>query len=192
MDRVRSTLKAVVSTGASLQSPTQSPGEGDGTELASDNGSDNSDSSSDHSSCSDDEISDVLDETEIQLIEAMEDSQVPSALEAKSGKSATAADIPTTTTLHPPQLSKVAASSGTSILSTSPRKGLSWVGLGENAGASRASYTDSLKVRFSSPQKLANASIRVSSGDVMSSDSDSFSDDSDDSRESKNNAENAA
>ncbi|KAJ2594430.1 hypothetical protein H4R99_005774 [Coemansia sp. RSA 1722] len=187
MDRVRSTLKAVVITGSSLQSPAL-PSDEDkqlNEELGVDGNSDSDSASSGHSSCSDEEISDVLDETEIQLIEAMEDSQVPSALNnAKNSTSATAADLGTT--LHPPQLLKAAASSGSSILSTSPRKGLSWVGLGENvAGASRTSYTDSLKVRFSSPQKLSNTSICVSSGDVMSSDSDSFSDDSDDSRPDK-------
>ncbi|KAJ2875723.1 hypothetical protein FB639_003968, partial [Coemansia asiatica] len=137
MDRVRSTFKAVVNTGTatSLQPSNLAPGVAGnkGTDDPTSDNDSSSSSSSGNSSCSDEEISDVLDETEIQLIEAMEDSQVSSAPSAKSGKSATAPD----TTLHPLQLSNIAAaastslsstsSSGSSILSTSPRKGLSWV-----------------------------------------------------------------
>ncbi|KAJ1719410.1 hypothetical protein LPJ53_005827 [Coemansia erecta] len=185
MDRVRSTIKAVVPINSTAVHSVPDPSTTDmsrgGQRTKStkeDNGSDSdsSDSNSDSSSsCSDEEISDVLDETELQLIEAMEDAQISPELDARVSSSSSATDS------RPrfPQSSKLASSIGsTSILSTSPRKGLSWVGLGDSPSTTRISYADSLKERFSAPQKPTNASICVSTGDTISSDSDSDGDDS--------------
>ncbi|KAJ1732393.1 hypothetical protein LPJ61_002063, partial [Coemansia biformis] len=85
----------------------------------------------DDSSCSDDEISDVLDETEIQLIEAMEDTRI--AGPKSRGPAAPAASPPSSAMLL-------------------PRRPLCWVGPGESAAAPRASFAESLKERFAAPR----------------------------------------
>ncbi|KAJ2389088.1 hypothetical protein GGI05_003603, partial [Coemansia sp. RSA 2603] len=186
MDRVRTTIKAVVPINSI---PMNSVSKSNATDTSRDNqstnssekdhgsDSDSSDSSSDtSSSCSDEEISDVLDETELQLIEAMEDAHISPELDTEVNSG--------TTVIRPrfiEPLKRVSSAASSSILSTSPRKGLGWVGLGDSPSTTRISYADSLKERFSAPQKPTNTSICVSNGDKTSSDSESDTSDSDDS-----------
>ncbi|KAJ2369348.1 hypothetical protein IW150_005177, partial [Coemansia sp. RSA 2607] len=186
MDRVRTTIKAVVPINSI---PMNSVSKSNATDMSRDNqstnssekdhstDSDSSDSSSDtSSSCSDEEISDVLDETELQLIEAMEDAHISPELDTEVNSG--------TTVIRPrfiEPLKRVSSAASSSILSTSPRKGLGWVGLGDSPSTTRISYADSLKERFSAPQKPTNTSICVSNGDKTSSDSESDTSDSDDS-----------
>ncbi|KAJ1847029.1 hypothetical protein LPJ73_004363, partial [Coemansia sp. RSA 2703] len=164
MDRVRTTIKAVVPINSI---PMNSVSKSNATDTSRDNqstnssekdhgsDSDSSDSSSDtSSSCSDEEISDVLDETELQLIEAMEDAHISPELDTEVNSG--------TTVIRPrfiEPLKRVSSAASSSILSTSPRKGLGWVGLGDSPSTTRISYADSLKERFSAPQKPTNTSI---------------------------------
>ncbi|KAJ2084240.1 hypothetical protein H4R24_000182 [Coemansia sp. RSA 988] len=115
------------------------------------------------SSCSDEEISDVLDETEIQLIEAMEDTQI-SAAKDKSDPSS----------VQKQRQASTAAPRSAPVVSL-PRKPLRWVGLGDNNPPSRTSFTDSLKERFSVSSKTSSPAVRVTRG--------SFDTDSEDSSE---------
>ncbi|KAJ2159174.1 hypothetical protein GGF46_003221 [Coemansia sp. RSA 552] len=135
------------------------------------NSDDNSDDNSD-SSCSDEEISDVLDETEIQLIEAMEDTRIAGA----KNKGAATASQP----LSPPS-APIASMGGTCAMSTMslPRKPLQWVGLAQGAPAVRSSFTDSLKERFSASSRAGNGTVSVTRGNAdtdsdISSSSDSL------------------
>ncbi|KAJ2709047.1 hypothetical protein H4R19_004449, partial [Coemansia spiralis] len=93
------------------------------------------------SSCSDDEISDVLDETEIQLIEAMEDARI-------AGLKSRGPDLPD---------APGPAAPATGLLQRRP---LRWVGLGESDEAPRSSFAESLKERFSA-SKAAGASTSI-------------------------------
>ncbi|KAJ2761716.1 hypothetical protein IWQ56_005198, partial [Coemansia nantahalensis] len=91
------------------------------------------------SSCSDDDISDVLDETEIQLIEAMEDARIAGQ---KSKGPEQQQDAPGSTAAA----AAAGAAPPTALL---PRRPLRFVGLGESTGPPRASFAESLKERFS-------------------------------------------
>ncbi|KAJ1944644.1 hypothetical protein GGF37_002096, partial [Kickxella alabastrina] len=158
IDRVKNTIKAAVAT---VQSPSNSNDDSSGGNSAS--------SSSD----SDEDISDVLDETEIQLIEAMEDTQISPAADSKAGSGAGSGGDRTSQT-SPWKSSTV--SRAMTLLGSPPRKPLGWVGLGEASNTIHASFADSLKERFSATQKLnstSNSSIRVSSSNELSSDSES-------------------
>ncbi|KAJ2252901.1 hypothetical protein GGH98_002835, partial [Coemansia sp. RSA 454] len=100
------------------------------------------DSESD-SSGSDEEISDVLDETEIQLIEAMEDTRITNA-KNKEAAGAT-------------QQATASAGGSCSIP-------LRWVGIRQASPSARSSFTDSLKERFSTPPRTGSTSISVTHG----------------------------
>ncbi|KAJ1857018.1 hypothetical protein LPJ76_002058 [Coemansia sp. RSA 638] len=100
------------------------------------------DSESD-SSGSDEEISDVLDETEIQLIEAMEDTRITNA-KNKEAAGAT-------------QQATASAGGSCSIP-------LRWVGIRQTSPGARSSFTDSLKERFSTPPRTGGTSISVTHG----------------------------
>ncbi|KAJ2786232.1 hypothetical protein H4R18_000079 [Coemansia javaensis] len=102
-------------------------------------------SDSDDSSCSDDEISDVLDETEIQLIEAMEDTRIAGTKHKEPSKRPLASDAP--------------ATSAASTMSL-PRRPLRWMGLGDGAPAARTGFAESLKERFSAPKTVPAAAGR--------------------------------
>ncbi|PIA16544.1 hypothetical protein COEREDRAFT_81207 [Coemansia reversa NRRL 1564] len=115
------------------------------------------------SSCSDEEISDVLDETEIQLIEAMEDTQITGANSKADLNSAQKQRQASTT-----------ASRLTPAVSLS-RKPLRWIGLSQNTPTARTSFTDSLKERFSVSSKPSSAAVSLTRG--------SFDTDSEDSSE---------
>ncbi|KAJ2557029.1 hypothetical protein EV175_001602, partial [Coemansia sp. RSA 1933] len=126
---------------------------------ASSSDSDNADS------CSDDEISNVLDETEIQLIEAMEDTQISNAKHKRSmdavRHSASTVAVPVaskaTTIALPASATGAATAASASPTNAahskpivgSPRKSLMLAGLGEGRCASPMGYVDSLKERFS-------------------------------------------
>ncbi|KAJ2521514.1 hypothetical protein H4217_001354 [Coemansia sp. RSA 1939] len=193
MEKVRSSLKAAVVAGASSTSSSSGSTYGFQSEPTADDATysqqdpifgiddslatcnTNTDSScctnvsssdSDSSdSCSDDEISNVLDETEIQLIEAMEDTQIADAkhkgsmgaLQHSSSsvaipvtrKRTSASDAATTaSSASHGSTSPVAASHATPIVG-SPRKSLMLTGLSEGRSSSPLGYVDSLKERFS-------------------------------------------
>ncbi|KAJ2806166.1 hypothetical protein H4R20_001793 [Coemansia guatemalensis] len=116
------------------------------------------------SSCSDEEISDVLDETEIQLIEAMEDTQI-SAAKGKSDPSSVQK-----------QRQPTATASRSAPAVSLPRKPLRWVGLGENTSTSRTSFTDSLKERFSVSSKASSPAVSITRGS-LDTDSEGSSED---------------
>ncbi|KAJ2718793.1 hypothetical protein GGI07_005583, partial [Coemansia sp. Benny D115] len=158
--RVRETIKAVVSTG-SLSAAHSAP------YPAEEDPQSSSDTDS-MSSCSDEEISSVLDETEIQLIEAMEDIHITPR--------------PTSVPVPPESAAKRLSSAKQSQmqsqpLSSSPHKPRSWIGLGESTAAPRPSINDSLKERFGSNHilKPSGSSIRVTAGTTINSSSDSDS-----------------
>ncbi|KAJ2354281.1 hypothetical protein GGF43_003290, partial [Coemansia sp. RSA 2618] len=134
---------------------------GTNAKLAKDEGPAANNSDSD-SSGSDEEISDVLDETEIQLIEAMEDTRITGA-KHKGVAPAT-------------QQQESTPAAGTCSMP------LRWVGIRQASPGTRSSFTDSLKERFSAPSKASNVSISVTHGDTadLGSDSDESSNSSDD------------
>ncbi|KAJ2612091.1 hypothetical protein H4S08_002860 [Coemansia sp. RSA 1365] len=115
------------------------------------------------SSCSDEEISDVLDETEIQLIEAMEDTQISGAN----------AKVDPTSMQKQRQASKTVSRSPPAV--SLSRKPLRWIGLSQNTPAARTSFTDSLKERFSVSSKPSSSAVSLTRG--------SFDTDSEDSSE---------
>ncbi|KAJ1903005.1 hypothetical protein LPJ81_003298, partial [Coemansia sp. IMI 209127] len=181
MEKVRSSLKAAVASSASSSSssspvspygfqgelskdsaprsqPDQTLGVDDSVATSSiSSDSDNADS------CSDEEISSVLDETEIQLIEAMEDTQISNAKHKRSmdalQHSALTVAVPVTSRVASASASATGTATSTSELPInaahsapvvgSPRRSLMLAGLGEGICASPMSYVDSLKERFS-------------------------------------------
>ncbi|KAJ2019536.1 hypothetical protein GGI06_002515, partial [Coemansia sp. S85] len=174
MARVRSTIRAAVTPAtpvAVAQPPNASESAAaiqptDASSSSSSSSSSDSDDDDDDSndraantaaSLSDEEISDVLDETELQLIEAMEDTQIADA-KGISGK----CTLPKMAPLRP----------------SSPGKGLSWMGPGDISQNNRVTYADSLKERFAAPLKPSGVTVSVSLG---FSDSDSSGSDSGDS-----------
>ncbi|KAJ1818826.1 hypothetical protein LPJ60_004112 [Coemansia sp. RSA 2675] len=174
MARVRSTIRAAVTPAtpvAVAQPPNASESAAaiqptDASSSSSSSSSSDSDDDDDDSndraanpaaSLSDEEISDVLDETELQLIEAMEDTRIADA-KGISGK----CTLPKMAPLRP----------------SSPGKGLSWMGPGDISQNNRVTYADSLKERFAAPLKPSGVTVSVSLG---FSDSDSSGSDSGDS-----------
>ncbi|KAJ2618349.1 hypothetical protein GGF44_005819, partial [Coemansia sp. RSA 1694] len=170
MARVRSTIRAAVAPATPAATPlprAQSRGVAAISQPADDASSSSSSSDSDGdgdaaanpaASITDEEISDVLDETELQLIEAMEDTQIVDA------KSNGRAPLPTT-----------------SLKPSPPRNGLCWVGLGDISSNSRATYTDSLKERFAASQRRTGTAVKGSTGERDSDSSSSSSSNSSDS-----------
>ncbi|KAJ2386309.1 hypothetical protein H4S02_003920 [Coemansia sp. RSA 2611] len=108
------------------------------------------------SSCSDEEISDVLDETEIQLIEAMEDTRITGEKD-KEAAGATQAR---------------ATAPGVNACSMPLR----WVGIGQGPGGARASFAESLKERFSAKSSTTSISVSHDNHAQAVSDSDSSDD----------------
>ncbi|KAJ2809381.1 hypothetical protein H4S07_003220, partial [Coemansia furcata] len=165
MARVRSSIRAAVTPAtpvAATLSRTQIEGAAasqpaDASSSSSSDSDDDDDDSNDiaanpAASISDEEISDVLDETELQLIEAMEDTQI---VDAKGNRG-----------------------SRPSLMPSPPRKGLSWMGLGDISPNSRITYADSLKERFAASQNRTGTNIKVPAGECDSDSSSSNSSDS--------------
>ncbi|KAJ2864261.1 hypothetical protein GGH94_003039 [Coemansia aciculifera] len=170
MARVRSTIRAAVTPATPvIAALSHTPTEGATANQPADASSSSSSGSDDNdedsngiatksaASLSDEEISDVLDETELQLIEAMEDTQIVDA-KGSSGNRA----LP----------------KNTSLMSSPPRKGLSWMGLGDISPNNRVTYADSLKERFAVSQKRTGTTVKVSTGECDSDSSSSNSSDS--------------
>ncbi|KAJ2351575.1 hypothetical protein GGH92_001749, partial [Coemansia sp. RSA 2673] len=171
MARVRSTIRAAVTPATPVTAAlSHTPAEGAASNQPADASSSSSSSDSDDNdedsgdiatnpaaSLSDEEISDVLDETELQLIEAMEDTQIVDAKDSGGNR---------------------AQPKNTSLMSSPPRKGLSWMGLGDISPNNRVTYADSLKERFAVSQKRTGTTIKISTGECDSDSSSSNSSDS--------------
>ncbi|KAI9506060.1 hypothetical protein BX070DRAFT_249966 [Coemansia spiralis] len=121
----------------------------------------NSSDSDDTDSCSDEDISNVLDETEIQLIEAMEDTQIS---DAKNKRSINALQKHSVSPTQAAKTSTVAAATDLSANAShsapivgSPRKSLMLTGLSEGQGSFTMGYVDSLRERFSASKMLSNS-----------------------------------
>ncbi|KAJ2566875.1 hypothetical protein IW140_004738 [Coemansia sp. RSA 1813] len=190
MEKVRSSLKAAVASSASASSSPSSsvssygfqtglskdgatrsqsdPAFGVDDSLVTGRSKSSSDSDSDNAdSCSDEEISNVLDETEIQLIEAMEDAQISDAKHKRPvdalHHSASTVAVPVTSTSTTATPTATLSTSGAATAASvspmnvahstpivgSPRKSLMLTGLSEGRCASPMGYVDSLKERFS-------------------------------------------
>ncbi|KAI8324179.1 hypothetical protein GQ54DRAFT_296327, partial [Martensiomyces pterosporus] len=149
MARVKSTFKAAVTPSASTPNVARPASTAIGSPQPGERSKDGSSSSKaindSDSSDSDAEIGEVLDETELELIEAMEDTQI-SAHKERAGATAAA---PADSRLH--------------RLPASPGKPSGWVGLGENMLGSRPGYAETLKQRFSASQ-AANSSRSAAAG----------------------------
>ncbi|KAJ2747675.1 hypothetical protein GGI20_000324 [Coemansia sp. BCRC 34301] len=165
MARVRSTIRAAVAPAAPLPSRDAAAVNQPSDDASSSSSSSDSDGDDGDvavgpatASLSDEEISDVLDETELQLIEAMEDTQIA---DAKSSNSKSRAPTRATSSMPSP-----------------PRNGMCRMGLGDLSSNNRVTYADSLKERFSVSKRRTGTTLKVSAGE---GDSDSSSNNSSDS-----------
>ncbi|KAJ2650672.1 hypothetical protein IWW40_002180 [Coemansia sp. RSA 1250] len=104
-------------------------------------------------SSSDEEISDVLDEAEIQLIEAMEDTRIAGAKDKAAGAIDKEADVKDKAASATQQQQSATKSAGCTV----PQQ---WVGLGQ-ASSSSSRFTKSLRERLTAP-KPANSITSVS------------------------------
>ncbi|KAJ2455693.1 hypothetical protein EV183_000540 [Coemansia sp. RSA 2336] len=106
-------------------------------------------------SSSDEEISDVLDEAEIQLIEAMEDTRIAGAKDKAAGAIDKEADVKDKAASATQQQQQPATKSAGCTL---PQQ---WVGLGQASSSSSSSFTKSLRERFTAPRTANSGAINI-------------------------------